>query len=147
MWATTVDLLPADPMMNKMAYLYYTESYSAILYYGRQRIERFVLVSEELYFQGSGGVVAHALSMAEVKEELQRIHDLPDSVMISVCIGACIGRSITVLRWPKLLAHKEVMRGARNPSMSGNLYLFMSSVFGDNLYSFLSASFIAFETY
>lgn len=39
-------------------------------------MERFILNNGELYFRGSGGVLARAISKAEAKEELKRVHNL-----------------------------------------------------------------------
>lgn len=39
-------------------------------------LKDFMTVNDELYYRGGGGVMARALSIAEAKEELQRVHEL-----------------------------------------------------------------------
>lgn len=39
-------------------------------------LKYFTLINGELYFQGSGRVLARAASKAKTKEDLQRVHDL-----------------------------------------------------------------------
>lgn len=41
-----------------------------------KKLKDFTLISDELYFQGSGGVLARTMSKAEMEEDLQCIHDL-----------------------------------------------------------------------
>lgn len=56
-------------------HLCHSEVYSAIFFHKCKGIKDFVLKTGELYFRGSAGVLARAISQVEAKMELERIHD------------------------------------------------------------------------
>lgn len=83
-----------------------------------EELKEFAIVNGELYFWGGGGVLARALSKAEAKEVLQRIHDLSCGDNDISLYRRCKDMVMIGPIWPKkLLAYKWIARSAKNPSM------------------------------
>lgn len=64
-------------------------------------LKEFTLVNGNLYFWTSGEVLAWAISKAEAKEELQRVHDLSCAGNYISLYRACKRKVIVSLRWPR----------------------------------------------
>lgn len=75
-------------------------------------LQNYMVISDELYLERSGGVLPRSLYMVEAREELQRIHDFSCWDNISVFVGACKDGGIIGLRWPgRLLIYRKGVRG------------------------------------
>lgn len=78
LWAATAGLIPSKPIDEKdwrapvIQNLLQPSSIVVV-----NELKEFTIVNGELYFRGSGGVSAWAISKAKAKEELHCIHNLP----------------------------------------------------------------------
>lgn len=56
--------------------IYYSKSNSTILTVAAKELKEFTLVNNKVYFRGTGGLIALAVSKAEAKEELKHVRNL-----------------------------------------------------------------------
>lgn len=87
LWASVADLRPANTINEQDRLTFITQNLiSRSSTMATKELKDFVLVHGKFYFQGSGRVLAHALSMVSMSFLVV--------IMISVCLGACRGKGI-----------------------------------------------------
>lgn len=78
-------------------------------------LKDFTIVNDELYHQGSG-TIARALTVAEVREEIQRVTNFHSRTLTLTYADACKDKDTTGMRSSKRLpSYNLLVRNARNP--------------------------------